>query len=456
MTLRRRIAAVVAAGVAGVVLALAAIGYLSIRSHMLDQVDQALTARGAPYTQERVGPPRPTRVRVPPPEPFGGASGYFQFVRANGTAFTGNGPALLHYGPRALAIARTGKGSYFTDETVLGTHLRVLTVADPDASLAVQIARPLNEIDAVLHQVLITYAVVILVGVVLAALFGGLIGRSAIAPIVRFTRRSENITGALDRSQRLEEEGAEELVALATSFNRMLDTLERSVQAQKNLVADASHELRTPIAALRSNIQIFLEGHRLPASERVELQAAILAELDQLTQLVTDVVELARGHPHQEEVEVLRLDAVVTEAVGRSRRRAPTLTFDVTLEPTLIEHDIDQIERAVGNLVDNACAWSPSSGTIVIGLEAGTLSVRDHGPGFNDRDLPHIFDRFYRADHARRRPGSGLGLAIVRQAAEARGGYAEALNAPGGGAMLRVSFGAVLNQPTPIASALED
>jgi len=455
MTLRRRIAAAVALVVATVVLALAAIGYVTVRAQLRGEIDQALEARGAPFTQEREGPPRPGGVKTPPPAPFGGASGYFQFVRANGTAFTGEGPPLLRYGARAIAIARTGKGSYFTDETVRGTHLRVLAVPDPDSSSAVLIARPLTEVDDVLDDLLVTDAIVIAVGVLVAALFGGLIARAAIAPIVRFTRRSESIAGALDPSQRLEETGTEELVRLASSFNRTLQALERSVQSQKNLVADASHELRTPISALRSNIQIFLESHRLPESERSALQASILAELDQLTKLVTDVVELARGHGRDEGTEVFRLDAIVEEVVARSQRRAPLLAFDVELEPTLIEHDVDRVERAVANLLDNARAWSPSGGTIAIRLDDGTLTVRDHGPGFAEQDLPHVFDRFYRADRARRMPGSGLGLAIVRQTAEARGGFVEALNAPGGGGLLRVSFGPPLSQPGPDPRAVE-
>ena len=455
MTLRRRIAAAVALGVATVVLALAAIGYVTVRAHLRGEIDTALEARGAPFTQEREGPPRPASDKTPPPAPFGGASGYFQFVRANGTAFTGDGPPLLRYDARAVAIARSGKGRYFTDETVRGTHLRVLAVPDPDTSSAVLIARPLTEVDDVLHDLLITDVIVIAVGVLVAALFGGLIGRAAIAPIVRFTRRSEGIAGALDPSQRLEETGTEELVRLASSFNRTLDALERSVQSQKNLVADASHELRTPMSALRSNIQIFLESHRLPESERSALQASILAELDQLTKLVTDVVELARGHGRDEGAEVFRLDAIVEEVVARNRRRAPQLVFDCELEPTLIEHDVDRVERAVANLLDNAGAWSPSGGMIAVRLEGGTLTVRDQGPGFAEQDLPHVFDRFYRADRARRMPGSGLGLAIVRQTAEARGGFAEALNAPETGAVLRVSFGPPLRYPGPDSRAVE-
>ncbi len=183
------------------------------------------------------------------------------------------------------------------------------------------------------------------------------------------------------------------------------------------------------MAALRSNIQIFLESHRLPAEERAGLQAAIVAELDELTQLVADVLELARGSAPTEHTEALELDVLIRDAVARAQRRAPQLHFSLELEPTVIVNAPDRVARAVTNVIDNARKWSPPDGSIEVRLHAGALSVRDHGPGFKDGDLQHVFDRFYRAEEARRMPGSGLGLAIVKQAAEAHGGSAQAANA---------------------------
>jgi two-component system sensor histidine kinase MprB len=338
------------------------------------------------------------------------------------------------------AIALRGSGRYFRDETVGGTHLRVLTVADPNDHAAVQVARPLTEVDSVLHGLLLVFALLVGGGIVLAAVVGTSIGRAALAPIARFVRRTEAVSGALDGSQRLEEAGASELARLAGAFNRTLEALERSVQAQRHLVADASHELRTPIAALRSNIQVFLESHRLPTHEREALQGSVVAELDELTRLVADVVELARGTEPSEQLETIELHHVVLEAVEHARRRSPSIRYDVELEPTPIENVPDRVARAISNLLDNARQWSPPGGRIEVKLQNGMLSVRDHGPGFDERDLPYVFDRFYRADRARRMPGSGLGLAIVRQAAEAHGGSVFAQNAPGGGALVRASF----------------
>jgi len=166
-----------------------------------------------------------------------------------------------------------------------------------------------------------------------------------------------------------------------------------------------------------------------------------VAELDELTALVGDVVELARGAAPEIEAEDVRLDELVGGSIEAARRRRGDLHFEVQLEPTLVRGQADRIARAVSNLMDNARKWSPAGGTIEVELADGVLSVRDHGPGFAESDLPLVFDRFYRARDARGLPGSGLGLAIVRQAAEGCGGLAEASNAPGGGALLRVGFG---------------
>jgi two-component system, OmpR family, sensor histidine kinase MprB len=313
---------------------------------------------------------------------------------------------------------------------------------------AVMVARPLGEINSELNRLLEILAIVGVAGIALAVALGAFVARVALAPIRRFTTRTETLTEegtlrgtSLDLSQRLEVEGEDELGRLADSFNRTLDALERSISSQRQLVADAGHELRTPIASLRANIQVLGESERLPVADQQSLRADIVAELDELTALVADLVELARGTSSEGRgADEVRLDAIVQAAVEKAQRRGG-VDMRAQLEPTVVTGQAERIDRAVGNLLENARKWSPEGGVVEVVLREGLLSVRDHGPGFDERDLPHVFDRFYRADRARRLPGSGLGLAIVRQAAEACGGYAEAANAPGGGALLRVSFG---------------
>lgn len=446
--------------VIAVALGVALIGYLSARSHLIGEVKQELRARAAPELQPRRRPGdergqgrgpgsgpggpggRPSNNFQPPPNPrFGAAPGYFQVVQPDGSAAAaGGGQPLLPVTRQVLQLARQGGGSFYSTAEVSGAHLEVYSAWDPGDQHVIQVALPLTAVDSVSHGLLISYGLVVAGGVLLAIVLAALISRAALAPIGRFLHRTEAVTSDLERPRRLEETGPTELRRLAVSFNQTLDALERSIEAQRHLVADASHELRTPIAALRSNIQIFLDAHRLPPQERESLQQSILAELDDLTQVVADVVELARGAGPRTHREAIELDSLVRETVERARRRAPQLRFELDLDPTVIEGAPDQIGRAVANLIDNARKWSPDDGLIEVALHDRVLSVRDHGPGFQDRDLPHVFERFYRAEDARRLPGSGLGLAIVKQAADAHGGGARAENAPGGGAQVTVSF----------------
>jgi two-component system, OmpR family, sensor histidine kinase MprB len=476
MTLRTRIAAVASLSVALAVLASAIGLYVAVRSDLRGEIDSALNARARAFTSPppsvahaptggaaAAGDPLPASdhdwsaagagTGGPPgfpgrvePAPFGAASGYVQVLSSAGTIRVPSGqglaPATISVTGSDRAIAARGSGGSITDRRVNGTELRVLALGTPPGG-AILVARPLTEVERELSRLLLLLALIGAGGIVLAALLGALVARTALAPVARFTRRTETLTGNLDLSRRLDVSGRDELARLADSFNSTLDALERSVAARRHLIADASHELRTPISSLRANIQILGEAERLPPADQESLRRDIVDELDELTALVGDVVELARGATPEESVDDLRLDQLVEAAVQRARRRSG-LKFELDLEPTTVRGKAERINRAVSNVVDNARRWSPEGATVTIAVKDGVLSVRDHGPGFALEDLPYVFDRFYRAEQARRMPGSGLGLAIVRQAAESCGGFAEVRNAPGGGALLRVGFGASL------------
>ena len=481
MTLRTRIAVAASLSVALAVIA-AAIGlYAAVRSDLRGEIDTALRSRAGAFAAppQQAQPSSGAASSSPPalfapsapaprspgapgggdddsggvpgtvqPAPFGAASGYIQFVDPSGEVFVpggqGSSPVEIAATAGDRAIAARGTGSSLTDRTVNGTKLRVLTLGT-GAEGAILVARPLTEVENELSRLLLILALIGGGGIVLAGLLGMLVARTALAPIALFTRRTETLTGRMDLSRRLEVTGRDELGRLAESFNDTLDALERSVAAQRNLIADASHELRTPISSLRANIQILGESERLPQAEQESLRRDIVDELDELTALVGDVVELARGADPEGTPEDVRLDELIRAAVQSARRRSD-LRFEVRAEPTIVRGRAERIARAVSNVVDNARKWSPPQGTVEISLSGGVLEVRDHGPGFADQDLPHVFDRFYRAQAARSLPGSGLGLAIVRQAAESCGGFAEALNADGGGALVRVGFG----DPVPL------
>ena len=467
MSLRRRIAGTAGLAVAVVVLAVAIGVYVAVRSQLRGEVDNALRDRARPVAEfARSGPGpglggRPISGGYGRPGPadrgpgrFGGAQGYLQFVAPDGSAQRPpEESGALPVSDRERAIAAAGSGETLRDVHVQGAHLRQLTVG-AGATGAVQVARPLNETDRVLHRVLWILVAIGVAGVALAALLGEAVARSALAPVRRFTDRTETIAATPgDPSQRMDVERDDELGRLAASFNTTLDALERSVDAQRQLVADASHELRTPIASLRANIQVLEDADRLAPADREALRADIVAELDELTALVADVMELARGSKPGELLDDVRLDLIVRAQVERAQRRAgDAVRFQTQIEPTVVSGEPERISRAVSNLLDNARRWSPPAGLVEVELRDGMLTVRDHGPGFEPDDLPRVFERFFRSDRARALPGSGLGLAIVRQAAESHGGMAEAANAPGGGALVRVRFGdsyEALTQPQP-------
>ncbi len=382
---------------------------------------------------------------------FGGPSGFVQLVSPTGSVcLASHETTKLPVDDEVLDVAKSGRGSFLSDATVGSTHLRVLT-SGVGSRGAVQVALPLTQVDDALRHQLMLLVIIAAAGIALAALLGVLVARTALAPIARFTRQTERIAAnpeRLDR-ERIDVHGGDELARLAQTFNRTLDALEESVQAQRNLVADASHELRTPIATIRANLQLMRDEKLLSPEDRDALRTDIIEELDELTALVGDVVELARGSKLSAAPGEVRVDEIVSAAVDRARRRSPELTIDVGLDPTLVYGEGDRIARAVANLLDNAAKYGGSDGRVEVELHDGTLTVRDHGPGFDASDLPFVFDRFHRARDARSKPGSGLGLAIVRQAAEAHGGFVEASNAPGGGALIRVSFGSRLELDEP-------
>lgn len=473
MSLRVRIGIAAAAAVALAVMGVAIAAYAGTRSQLRGQVDHSLQDLSRTVLNRVAGPPGRGRGPGPPPpadgrrgargplgsndpdeglgldqlpgQAFGGAPGTFTLVYPSGTTYVPTGQQYrIPAGTDAKRIAASGTGQAFTDMHVSGHHIRVL-ITGIGTRGAIEAALPLTDVDNALSNQLVLLIVIAAAGIALAAVFGIVVARTALLPIARFTRRTEAVAASASTEladQRLEVHGRDELARLAQTFNTTLDALERSVHAQRNLVADASHELRTPIATIRANLQLMRDEAQLAPADRAALRDDVIAELDELTALVSDIVELARGSKQATAPSELRLDAIVAEALERARRRAPELTFTAELEPTLIEAEGERVARAVANLLDNARKWSPPRGVIEVRLEEGMLTVRDHGPGFSQADLPFVFDRFHRARAARAKPGSGLGLAIVRQAAEAHGGFVHAANAPDGGAVVTVGFGA--------------
>jgi two-component system sensor histidine kinase MprB len=372
--------------------------------------------------------------------------GYQQIVNASGTILElSPGGLSLPVEARTRALAAHGGKPFFRDADVRGIHLRVL--AEPlGKGHAVQFAQPLTEVDSLLSRLRLILVLLVVGGIALAALLGRLVAGAAVKPVKRLTQATEHVALTQDLSGRIQPSGDDELGRLASSFNAMLDALERSmsaldasVHAQRQLVADASHELRTPVTSLRTNVEILQQqGQDMDPEESRRLLGDVVEQIEELTLLMNDLIDLARGEEPRADAEEVRLDLLVSEVVERARRHAPATPVHAELEPTILTGVPARLERAIGNLIDNAVKYSPPEQPVEIRLQAGELSVRDHGSGISAEDLPHVFDRFYRGAEARGRPGSGLGLAIVRQVAAQQGGSITAEPAPGGGTLMRL------------------
>jgi two-component system sensor histidine kinase MprB len=298
---------------------------------------------------------------------------------------------------------------------------------------AVQVARPLTEVDESLSRLRTFLIFIALVGVGGAAALGLVVSGAALAPVRKLTDTAERVSKTGDLSERIEVSGKDELSSLAESFNSMLAALEDSTRAQRQLVADASHELRTPLTSLRTNIEVLASDRVLPPEERRRLLSDVVDQLGEMTSLIAELIELARAEQQIVEPEDVRLDVAAAEALERARRNHPAIQFSSMLDESTVHGVPSTIERAIGNLLDNAAKWTPIGGQVELAVADGVVTVRDHGPGIAEEDLPYVFDRFYRARAARGMPGSGLGLAIVRQVAEAHGGDVVAERAAGGG-----------------------
>ncbi len=496
MSFRRRITLVSAAAVAIAVVLASVLTYVLVSHQLHNQIDSQLTSRGdslrfvadspasrtgrgllavirrgdadsetPPRVTGSAGPgnpsaranqtsrPRGTRGQSSNP-PLNGLQarpnqvrGYQQLIDSHGNVlFRSSAAVTLPVDPRTRELAAGVGHHFFRDALLDGVPVRILAERIAPGH-AVELAQPLTEVNHLLYNLRLILVLLGLGGIALAALLGRLVAGAAVAPVRRLTQTAEHVAETQDLSQRISPSGEDEIGRLARSFNAMLDALQlsmnaldASVDAQRQLVADASHELRTPVTSLRMNIEILQRAEDMELEDRQRLLDDVVEQIEELTLLMNDLIDLARGEEPHLDSEDVRLDAIVEQIVERARRRSPDTTFIIDLEPRVIAGVGARLERAVANLVDNAVKYSPAGEPVEIRLRRDELTVRDHGPGISAEDLPHVFDRFYRGAEARGRPGSGLGLAIVRQVASQHGAIVAAEPAPGGGTLMRLSL----------------
>ena len=486
MSLRTRVT-VAGGGAVFVALAIASLViYFSVRSNLHDQIDGSLV-RSAQNVAVKTEGVQTKPGKLPagsyskghnpkfPSGPYLGttASGYVQVIPSLGkwlksteagtvlpTPKSGSPPNGKATGPTSLLatslnpnsfvplgkgdglVAAGAAGPYFRDVSYHGTALRLYTLRlGSSGDGLVRTARPLAEANATLSNVRWLLIGLTLGGALLAALLGWLAAAAVLRPVRNLAGAVQEVTETRDLSRRIPAAGHDEVGSLAENFNAMLSALDESQRAQQQLIADASHELRTPLTAHRANVEL-LARPDLPVERRPQVLTAAVRGIEELSTLISDLIQAARNGKTVDARAPLRLDELVGRAVERARHHDSGLRFETRLQPCTISGAASRLERAVDNVLDNAVKWSPETGTIDVTLEGGLLSIRDHGPGIDAADLPHVLDRFYRAATARNQPGSGLGLAIVKQTVEDHGGSVGVRNADGGGTLVRLRFDA--------------
>jgi two-component system sensor histidine kinase MprB len=437
VTLRLRLTLVAAVVVAVVVAVASLLVYFIMRHDLRAQVDDTLKTHAALIQR------RPDDALPRGPGGFGQFIGdYVQVLFQNGVVQNQSGTTdvVLPLDQHVHSVATTKRTYFLRDVTIKKGHYREIVAPLPAPFGAVMVVRSLSDVDHELGRLRLILILVSLGGVLTAALAGALVSRATLAPVRRLTGAAERIAKTGDPSERVDAAGGrDELARLGTAFNTMLEALEESIETQRRFVADASHELRTPLTSLQTNIEVLKEQERLEPAQRVGLFADLEREAHEMRNLITGLLELARGDANLDRTTV-QVDEIVEGAVERARARFPNVHFNAHIEPTTVDGIPARLERAVWNLLENAGKWAPAGSSIDVTLSNGELRVRDHGPGIAAEDREHVFDRFYRSADARSLPGSGLGLAIVREVAEAHGGSVTAEDAPGGGALLRLRF----------------
>ncbi len=350
------------------------------------------------------------------------------------------------------------RGELFMSRRTVANQ-RVLAVHLPNGS-SLLISKSLAPTNAVMTKLKWVLLAVGGIGVVIAAIAGGMVARTGLRPVAKLTEAAERVART-DDLRPIPVFGSDELARLTETFNTMLRALTESRERQARLVADAGHELRTPLTSLRTNVELLMASMqpgapRLPENEMADLRTDVIAQIEELSTLVGDLVDLTREDAGGVVYEAVDMSDIIDRSLERARRRRNDVQFDVDVIGWQVYGDPAGLSRAVLNLMDNAAKWSPSGahvGVLLRQVDAAhaELVVSDHGPGIPPQERGLVFERFYRSASARAMPGSGLGLAIVKQVVVKHGGMIRISDTVPGGQPPGTSF-YVLLPGRPIAS----
>lgn len=339
------------------------------------------------------------------------------------------------------------RGELFMSRRTVSNQ-RVLAVHLPNGS-SLLISKSLAPTNAVMTKLKWVLLAVGGIGVVIAAIAGGMVARTGLRPVGRLTEAAERVART-DDLRPIPVFGSDELARLTETFNTMLRALTESRERQARLVADAGHELRTPLTSLRTNVELLMASMqpgapRLPEGEMAELRTDVIAQIEELSTLVGDLVDLTREDAGGVVYEAIDMSEVIDRSLERARRRRNDVQFDVDVVGWEVFGDAAGLSRAVLNLLDNAAKWSPSGAHVGVRLRQldaahAELVVSDRGPGIPPQERGLVFERFYRSASARAMPGSGLGLAIVKQVVVKHGGMIRIADTVPGGQPPGTSF----------------
>lgn len=462
LPIRARLSMLVAAAVAFAVAAVSVTCWFLVQGKLYEQVDNQLRSANFQLKTSQLADlltACPKKVsestNMTRPRDY-----YVQVVQSDGTVCVfpdSAGVVKISDTDKKIASAPDVRvNAYHSSADTTGRDVRVRTIpvvigfgpsAEIYPGIALMIGVPLKETQNTLNDLALILLFVSGVGVLGAGAAGLFVARAGLRPVDKLTEAVEHVARTEDLNIRIpvEEDAEDEVARLSRSFNSMTASLANSRELQQQLIADAGHELRTPLTSLRTNIELLTRseetGRPIPEADRKALLASVKAQMTELAALIGDLQELSRSEGQRgERVQVVSLEDTVEHALRRARLRGPELTITATLEPWFTRAEPAALERAVVNILDNAVKFSPEGGTIEVALTNGTLTVRDHGPGISEDELPHVFDRFWRSPSARALPGSGLGLSIVARTVQQAGGEVTLTRAHGGGTMARLTL----------------
>ena len=347
-------------------------------------------------------------------------------------------PAGSEFG---LAAAPSGRWRVFVIPIHRGSNFSSSTTEYVEA------LAPLGSIDQSMRIFRFLLAGLAVGGLAVALAGSWLVAGAALRSVATMVETAGSIAHSRDLSKRIDvPRHRDEIGRLARTFNAMLASIEDAYTAQQRFVSDASHEMRAPLTAIQANLDLLQRHPEMSDADRAEALAEAERESTRLTRLVADLLALARADAGISlRLSIVDLDAVVLEVVGNSRQltHGQALTLD-NLEPVRIRGDADRLKQLLLILLDNALKYTPPGGSVMVELRSdgddAEIIVRDTGVGIAEQDLPHVFERFYRADPARSRDpgGTGLGLPIAEWIARQHGGRIDIASRAGDGTTVTV------------------